>query len=173
MQLANHPLAVRALVHYFHSCSLTTTCSCSLTLVHYFQGGRERLLLQLPNGDAEDKAPDVDACFHVAIDLPGFGLSAKDPKRPWSTTETADILSDIFRSLGKTHAYALVGSETSCSFILKALAERPAFARFVILQEPLPAYYLPTHYSLLTPHYSLLTAHCSLLTTHYSLLITH
>ena len=100
------------------------------------KAARERLQQQLPNSNLEVKAPEVDACFHVAIDLPGYGLSEKDPERPWANTEPADVLADIMRSLGKTHAYALVGSEQSAAFILKALAERPAFARFAILQEP-------------------------------------
>eukprot|EP00966_Prymnesium_polylepis_P017378 400736-Prymnesium_polylepis.3 len=70
--------------------------------------GRERLLMQLPSNDGseEAKAPKVDACWHVAIDLPGHGRSHQVE---WNNP--ADVLADVFRSLGKTHAYALVGSE--------------------------------------------------------------
>ena len=78
----------------------------------------------------------------MAIDLPGFGLSEKDLEHVWKTSETADVLEDIMRCLGKTHAYALVGAEASTAFVLKALAERPAFARFAVLQAPTAVTYV-------------------------------
>lgn len=63
------------------------------------RGARERLLMQLPNSNVEVKAAEIDKCFHVAIDLPGFGLTEKDADHPWSITapNPADILADIFR----------------------------------------------------------------------------
>jgi len=99
---------------------------------------RERLLRQLPNTDSE---PDLlDACFHVAVDLPGHGLSlAKEPtpaRLLASSHSFATWLLDVIRSLGKMSCLAIVAVEHSCSMVLKLLVDRPSICRAAILREP-------------------------------------
>ena len=72
-------------------------------------------MTQLPKAD---EVPDaVEACFHVCIDIPGFGRSTGNSKT--LVANPATVLSDVIRSLGKSHAYALVGAEMGVSIIVK------------------------------------------------------
>lgn len=111
---------------------------------------RERLMLQLPNTEAEPEM--IDECFQVSIDLPGHGkrrdsfslhtylvstqgwmAHAGDTAvmRPLPSElashpkESVAWLSDIIRSLGKTSCLALVGMEHSCTLILKVRLSHP------------------------------------------------
>lgn len=89
---------------------------------------------QLPKQDEEPTS--IEACFHVAIDIPGFGRSAGHPKA--MIEEPAALLSDVVRSLGKSHAYAMIGSELGSSIVVKVSYSPVAAACqvFLILDSP-------------------------------------
>jgi len=98
-------------------------------------GTRERFIRQLPKAD---EVPDpVDACFHVCIDIPGYGRSVGNPKAIKETP--AAVLSDVIRSLGKSHAYALVGMDQATPIIIKALFEKPSLSSYIVMREPDPS----------------------------------
>uniref|UniRef100_A0A7S3BHK6 EF-hand domain-containing protein n=1 Tax=Haptolina ericina TaxID=156174 RepID=A0A7S3BHK6_9EUKA len=98
---------------------------------------REKFLRQLPQLGERAEAAEVDACFHVAIDLFGFGKSAANAAafRSLKTTP-AVVLADIIRSLGKSHAYAMVAVEHSANIVVKALLDKPSLGSFVSLRDP-------------------------------------
>jgi len=72
--------------------------------------------------------------FHVAIDCPGLGRSAGDAT---AMAEAPDaLLADVVRSLGKRHAFAIVGAARGAACVLRAVATRPGLANFVAVLDP-------------------------------------
>ena len=70
----------------------------------------------------------------TAIDLPGFGGSAK-PKRTWSIRQHAELLVELIRQEG-LEGSVLVGHSMGCQVILEALHLDPQIADRAVLIAP-------------------------------------
>ena len=73
-------------------------------------------------------------CYHVAIDCPGYGRSPGD--RQTIRSYPGAFLSDVVSSLGKSRAYAVVGSSQGACAVMNALLEVPLLAWHVAVCHP-------------------------------------
>ncbi len=70
-----------------------------------------------------------------ALDLPGFGASAKPPLAPYSADFYVEALTDFLREVVGRPAH-LVGASMSAIFAIRAADEHPEFVRDLVLLTP-------------------------------------
>eukprot|EP00051_Salpingoeca_urceolata_P006702 m.88704 g.88704 ORF g.88704 m.88704 type:complete len:94 (-) comp14952_c0_seq3:1863-2144(-) len=63
-------------------------------------------------------------CFHVAIDCLGYGRSTGSSQQA-VRSYPGQLMADIFTSLGRSSAAAMVGSSQGAAAVLNAALERP------------------------------------------------